>query len=104
MTEQDAINWLGFGLSVAWFCKIGFHFVYLKAADKRIKELNFVMFYLNIKNFPTSFMILFPIFFSRTRDEEQEIKEKKKRARISSYFLLTMFALFFLYVVNHPQD
>ena len=104
MTEQEIINCLGFGLAVAWFCKIGFHFVYLKSADKRIKELNFASFYLNIKNFPTSIVIICPIFFSRTGDEGPEIKETKRRARISTYVLWTMFAVYILYLLNHPQD
>lgn len=104
MTEQEMFNWLSFGLVVAWFCKIGFHFVYLKSADERIREMNFVSFYLNIKNFPTSVMIIAPMFISRTRDEGQEIKKIKRRARISTYVLWTMFAVNITYLLNHPQD
>lgn len=83
---------------------MGYHFVYLKSADKTIKELNFVSFYLNIKNFPTNIKIVFPVFFSRTGEEGPEIKKTKRRARISSYVLLTMFAVNLLYLLNHPQN
>lgn len=99
MTEKEINNWLIFGLAVAWFCKIGFHFVYLKSADKSIKELNFLSFYLNFLNFPTSLMIISPIFFSRTGDEGKETKDKKRRVRISTYILWTMFVLNISYSV-----
>ena len=93
MTEQEIINWLGFGLAVAWFCKIGFHFVYLKVADKSIKELNFISFYLNIRNFSTSFLITSPLFFSKTESDDQEIEMTRRKASISTYVLWTMFTL-----------
>lgn len=97
MTELETTNWLIFGVVVAWFCKIGFHFAYLKAADNSLKELNFISFYLKIDNFFTSVLLISPFFFARKGTEEQDIKRQK--AKISTYALWTMFAMtgFYLY-------
>lgn len=102
MTEQEIINWLGFGIAVAWFCKIGFHFVYLKAVDKSIKELSFISFYLKIENFLTSVLLVSPFFFPRTGNEGQEVKKTKRKAKIATYVLWTMFALTGFYLYNNP--
>jgi|GEM_PF-4925746 len=102
MTEQEVINWLGFGIAVIWFCKIAFHFVYLKAVDKSIKELNFISFYLNLENFFTSLLIISPFFFSRTGTEGQKIGRTKWKVKISTYALWTMFVLTGFYLYHHP--
>jgi hypothetical protein len=102
MTEQEITNWLIFGVAVAWFCKIGFHFAYLKTVDKSIKELNFVSFYLNISNFFKSFLLISPFFFSKAVTEGQEIKRTKWKVKMSTYALWTMFALTGFYLYHHP--
>jgi len=102
MTEQEITNWLIFGVAIAWFCKIGFHFVYLKAVDNSIKELNFISFYLKIENFFTSFLIILPFFLSKKGTEELEINKTKLKAKISTYALWTMFALTGFYLYHHP--
>lgn len=104
MARQEIINWLGFGIAVAWFCKIGFHFVYLKTIDKGIKELNLISFYLNIENFFTSILLVSPFFFSRKGNEEQDVKRIKKKAKISTYVLWAMFALTGFYLYSHPLE
>jgi hypothetical protein len=102
MTEQEIINLIGFGICVAWFCKIAFHFVYLKAVDKNIKELNFISFYLNFNNFFTSIMIIAPFFVSRDRNDGHEIQEMRTRAKLSSWTLWAVFVLMRFYIYNHP--
>ncbi len=102
MTEQEITNGLITGVAVAWSCKIGFHFVYLKAVDSSIKEQNFISFYLNIANFFTSVLLVSPIFVSRTGTEGREIRRRKWKAKISSYALWTMFALTVFYLSHHP--
>ena len=101
MTEEQIIDWLGFGILIAWVCKIGFHFVYLKAVDSRIKEMNFVLFYLNFRNILTSFVIVSPLFFARAGSAAEEIKIIR-RAKISTLVLWTMFVLMGFYQYNHP--
>jgi hypothetical protein len=102
MTGQQIINWLGFGIAVAWACKIGFHFVYLKSGEKPIKESNFISFYLNLENFLTSVLLVLPFFFGRSGTEDREIKTKKRKAKISVYVLWTMFILTGFYLYRHP--
>ncbi len=102
MTEEEITNWLIFGVAVAWFCKIGFHFAYLKKVDKSIKELNFVSFYLNITNFFKSVLLISPFFFSKTMTADQEINRRKWKVKISAYALWTMFALTGFYLYHHP--
>jgi hypothetical protein len=104
MIEQETTNWLIFGVAVAWFCKIGFHFAYLKVVDKSIKELNFVSFYLNIGNFLKSFLLVSPFFLSKTIAEGQEINRIKWKVKISTYALWTMFALTGFYLYNQPPN
>jgi hypothetical protein len=103
MTEQEITNWLCFGIAVAWFCKIGFHFAYLKSADMRmIKESSFVSFYLKIENIFASFLLVSPLFFAKSGNEEGVNEPKKWRARISVYVLWTMFIMTGSYLYQHP--
>jgi hypothetical protein len=94
------INLLCFGIAVAWFCKIGFHFAYLKEINKNIKEANFVSFFLKIENLFTTILIISPIFISRNSVEER--KSTKRRAKLSTYMLWAMFAITGFYLYHHP--
>jgi hypothetical protein len=102
MKEHEITNWLIFGVAVAWFCKIGFHFLYLKAVDASIKELNFISFHLKIENLFTSVLLVSPFFFSRTGTEEQKTKRTKWKARISTCLLWAMFGVTAFYLYHHP--
>lgn len=103
MTEPEFINLLGFGIAVTWFCKIGFHFVYLKAADKSIKELNFISSYLKIEKFFASFLLISSFFFSSSVTEVQALKITKRNAKVSTYVLWIMFAVTGFYLYNHTS-
>jgi hypothetical protein len=96
------INWLNFGIAVAWFCKIGFHFAYIKKTNKNIKEANFISFFLKIENLATSILIISPLFFSRNSVEEHKIKSTKRSAKLSTYMLWAMFAITGFYLYHHP--
>jgi hypothetical protein len=71
------INWLNFGIAVAWFCKIGFHFAYLKEINKNIKAANFISFFLKIENLATSILITHHSSFRETLLKNVKIKAQK---------------------------
>ncbi len=93
MKEQAITNWLIFGVAVAWACKIGFHFLYLKASDNSVREPNFVSFYLKIENLLLNIRIILPIFLSGKVADNEKIRRMKWRAKVSTYVLWAMFGL-----------
>jgi len=85
MNEQEIFNLLLTLVAVAWFAKILSHFQYLKATHERLKNSNFISFFIEIENLFKVIAVIMPVFFSGTQSKNTEVAKVKHEVWIFTW-------------------
>jgi hypothetical protein len=98
---QEITNLLTGLIGLLWIIKIWFHYSYLQTVDSRLREKNFISFFVNPENLLKSLHVVAPFIFSPA-DKGEESEIKRKRTITASYILWTTFALTSYFLIKYP--